>query len=83
MGWYDKGLQVSPYLVSMTGGVGKGLASFGNSLVNLGDQKIKKAKQDALNKEKAATKRSVARGINVKNRIQNKLLLEALGAIKW
>jgi len=54
MGWYDKGLQVSPYLVSMTGGVGKGLASFGNSLVNLGDQKIKKADKDAAEKRRLA-----------------------------
>ena len=54
MGFYNKGLNISPSLVSMTGGLGRGAKAFGDSLVNLGADKIAKAKADALKKEKLA-----------------------------
>ena len=54
MGWYNKGLNISPSLVSMTGGLGRGAKAFGDSLVDLGDDKVEKAKADALKKKNKA-----------------------------
>ena len=66
---YSKRFNPSPSLVSFSGGIGRGVADVGKVLIGLGDDKIKRAKADALKKELEAKERAKLNATNAKNRV--------------
>jgi hypothetical protein len=68
---YSKQFKTNPSLVNFVGGTGRGFAKAGEALISLGNDKIAKAKADALKKEVTAKAKAFKSANNAKNRTLN------------